>query len=75
MDVDASIEQVTGILVREGLRYAMSADGRTHRLLFGSAGQLAVNLGAILLAGTLTLSIQRQLYRRRLSRRSATSTR
>ena len=37
MDVDASIEQVTGILVREGLRYQMSADGRTHRLLFGSA--------------------------------------
>src|ERR1043165_7984971 len=37
VDVDASIEQVTGILVREGLRYSMSADGRTHRLLFGSA--------------------------------------
>ena len=37
MDVDASIEQVTGILVREGLRYHMSVDGRTHRLLFGSA--------------------------------------
>ncbi len=37
MDVDASIEQVTGILVREGLRYQMSADGRTYRLLFGSA--------------------------------------
>ena len=37
MDVDASIEQVTGILVREGLRFHMSADGRTHRLLFGSA--------------------------------------
>src|SRR3954464_15637133 len=37
MDVDASIEEVTGILVREGLRYRTSADGRTHRLLFGSA--------------------------------------
>src|SRR4051812_32427228 len=37
VDVDASIEQVTGILVREGLRYQMSADGRTYRLLFGSA--------------------------------------
>src|SRR5690349_12972503 len=37
VDVDASIEQVTGILVREGLRYSMSADGRTHRLLFGSS--------------------------------------
>lgn len=37
MDVEASIEQVTGIIVREGLRYHMSADGRTFRLLFGSA--------------------------------------
>src|ERR1700759_5768380 len=37
MDVDASIEQVTGILVREGLRYQTSEDGRTYRLLFGSA--------------------------------------
>jgi hypothetical protein len=37
MDVDASIEQVTGILVREGLRFQVSEDGRTHRLLFGSA--------------------------------------
>ena len=37
MDVEASIEQVTGILVREGLRYSTTADGRTHRLLFGSA--------------------------------------
>ena len=37
MDVEASIEQVTGILVREGLKYHMSADGQTHRLLFGSA--------------------------------------
>jgi uncharacterized hydrophobic protein (TIGR00271 family) len=31
----------------------------------GSTGQLAVNLAGILLAGTLTLSIQRVLYRRR----------
>jgi hypothetical protein len=37
VDVEASIEQVTGILVREGLRYQMSSDGRTYRLLFGSA--------------------------------------
>ena len=37
MDVDASIEQVTGILVREGLRYQTTEDGRTYRLLFGSA--------------------------------------
>jgi hypothetical protein len=37
MDVDASIEQVTGILVREGLRYQVSDDRRTCRLLFGSA--------------------------------------
>jgi hypothetical protein len=37
MDVPASIEQVTGILVREGLRYQVSADGATYRLLFGSA--------------------------------------
>lgn len=31
----------------------------------GSLGQLAINVGAILLAGTLTLWIQRLLYRRR----------
>ena len=37
VDVEASIEQVTGILVREGLRYSMAEDRRTHRLLFGSA--------------------------------------
>jgi hypothetical protein len=37
MDVDASIEQVTGILVREDLKFQLSADGRSHRLLFGSA--------------------------------------
>jgi uncharacterized hydrophobic protein (TIGR00271 family) len=35
----------------------------------GSAGQLAVNLGAILLAGTLTLYVQRLLYLRRKRRR------
>jgi uncharacterized hydrophobic protein (TIGR00271 family) len=35
---------------------------------WGSVGQLAVNLAAILLAGTLTLAIQRLLYRRRRSR-------
>ena len=35
----------------------------------GSAGQLAVNLVAILLAGTLTLYIQRLLYQRRKRRR------
>src|SRR5690349_6262822 len=43
----------------------------------GSAGQLAVNLTAILLAGTATLYVQRLLYlhRRRVSRRSRTTTR
>jgi uncharacterized hydrophobic protein (TIGR00271 family) len=35
----------------------------------GSAGQLGVNLGAILLAGTTTLYIQRLLYQRRRRRR------
>ena len=44
---------------------------------WGSVGQLAVNLAAILLAGTLTLAIQRRLYHRRrarhLSTRSAAS--
>jgi uncharacterized hydrophobic protein (TIGR00271 family) len=41
----------------------------------GSTGQLAVNLGAILLAGTTTLYVQRLLYlrRKRLSRRSGTT--
>lgn len=34
----------------------------------GSTGQLALNLGAVLLAGTLTLSVQRLSYRRRLAR-------
>ena len=37
----------------------------------GSAGQLVVNLAGILVAGTLTLYIQRLLYRRR-KRRHAT---
>src|SRR3954451_5407772 len=37
VDVEASIEQVAGILVREGLRYQISGDRRTYRLLFGSA--------------------------------------
>jgi hypothetical protein len=37
MHVETSIEQVTGILVREGLRYHISADGQTYRLRFGSA--------------------------------------
>jgi uncharacterized hydrophobic protein (TIGR00271 family) len=34
----------------------------------GSTGQLAVNLGGILLAGTLTLYVQRLLYQRRKRR-------
>ena len=34
----------------------------------GSTGQLAVNLAGILLAGTLTLYIQRKLYHRRKRR-------
>lgn len=37
MDVEASIEQVAGILVREDLRFEVSEDRRTYRLLFGSA--------------------------------------
>ena len=37
----------------------------------GSAAQLAINLGAILLAGTATLSIQRMLYVRRRRRHEA----
>jgi uncharacterized hydrophobic protein (TIGR00271 family) len=35
---------------------------------WGSAGQLAVNLAAILVAGTITLAIQRMLYERRRAR-------
>ena len=34
----------------------------------GSAAQLAINLGAILLSGTATLSVQRLLYVRRRRR-------
>lgn len=37
MDVATSIEQVTRILVREGLGYHLSGDGQTCRLRFGSA--------------------------------------
>ena len=36
MDIDASIEQVAGILVREDLKFQMAADGGGYRLLFGS---------------------------------------
>lgn len=37
MDVETSIEQVAGFLVREGLKYHVSGDGRTYRLRFDSA--------------------------------------
>jgi hypothetical protein len=37
VDVEASIAQVAGILVSEGLRYHVSGDGRTYRLRFDSA--------------------------------------
>lgn len=37
MDIEASIEQVAGILVREGFDFDTSRDGRAYRLLFGSA--------------------------------------
>ena len=37
MDVEASIEQVAGILVREGLNFQTAKDGNSYRLLFGSA--------------------------------------
>ena len=36
MDIDASIEQVAGILVREDLKFQMASDGAGYRLLFGS---------------------------------------
>lgn len=36
-----------------------------HESLVGSAEQLALNLAAVLLAGTATLAVQRWLYRRR----------
>jgi len=44
---------------------AAYGDGENFR---GSVGQLAINLGAILVAGTATLTVQRQLYVRRLRR-------
>ena len=37
MDIDSSIEQVAGILVREDLKFQMAPDGEGYRLLFGSA--------------------------------------
>jgi hypothetical protein len=36
MDIEASIEQVAGILVREELSFQTRGDGRGYRLLFGS---------------------------------------
>ena len=36
MDIDASIEQVAGILVREGFKFGTAGDKRSYRLLFGS---------------------------------------
>jgi hypothetical protein len=38
MDLDASIEQVAGILVRAELKFQMHPEGDGYRLLFGSAG-------------------------------------
>lgn len=38
MDVNASIEQVAGILLREEFNFDSAADGRSYRLLFGTAG-------------------------------------
>ena len=37
----------------------------------GSIGQLVLNMGAILVAGTATLAIQRMLYHRRRRRHEA----
>lgn len=37
MDLEASIEQVAGILVREGLAFETRDDGRGYRLMFDSA--------------------------------------
>lgn len=37
MDIEASIEQVAGILVREGLAFETADDGRGYRLIFDSA--------------------------------------
>lgn len=36
MDLDVSIEQVAGILVREELKFQTAPDGEGYRLLFGS---------------------------------------
>jgi len=38
MDVNASIEQIAGILIREDFQFDASADKRSYRLLFGTAG-------------------------------------
>lgn len=38
MDINASIEQVAGILLREDFKFDTAADGRSYRLLFGTAG-------------------------------------
>lgn len=38
MDVNASIEQVAGILLRQEFNFDAAADGRSYRLLFGTAG-------------------------------------
>lgn len=36
MDIEASIEQVAGILIREDLKFQSAPDGDGYRLLFGS---------------------------------------
>jgi hypothetical protein len=38
VDLNASIEQVAGILLREDFKFDTAADGRSYRLLFGTAG-------------------------------------
>jgi hypothetical protein len=38
VDITASIEQVAGILLREDFKFETAADGRSYRLLFGTAG-------------------------------------
>jgi hypothetical protein len=38
VDLDASIEQVAGILLREEFKFDTAVDGRSYRLLFGTAG-------------------------------------
>jgi len=37
MDIEASIEQVAGILIREGLSFETAQDGDGYRLIFDSA--------------------------------------